>query len=64
MSWAYEGQPIVENQDFNYRKMTTLPENASILFLVPMSSDRAEIVKSMDSTEDIYLSISNIEVIN
>ncbi|WP_225743786.1 hypothetical protein [Marinilactibacillus sp. Marseille-P9653] len=65
-SWAYEGQPIVENQGINYREsdMNTLPENASILLLIPVDPAKEELVKSMSKSEDLYLSISHIEVLN
>ncbi|MFC6465256.1 hypothetical protein ACFP65_09795 [Marinilactibacillus sp. GCM10026970] len=65
-SWAYEGKPVVENQVINYREsdMSTLPENASILLLIPVDSAREELVKSMTKSEDLYLSISHIEVLN
>lgn len=65
-SWAYEGQPVVENQVINYREsdMSTLPENASILLLIPVDPAKEELVKSMTKSEDLYLSISHIEVLN
>ncbi|MEC6746949.1 hypothetical protein VXN63_00230 [Marinilactibacillus sp. XAAS-LB27] len=65
-SWAYEGQPVVENQVINYREsdMNTLPENASILLLIPVGPEKEEIVKSMSESENLYLSISHIEVLN
>ncbi|WP_208560043.1 hypothetical protein [Marinilactibacillus kalidii] len=65
-SWAYDGQPVVENQVINYREfdMNTLPENASILLLIPVDPAKEELVKSMSESEDLYLSISHIEVLN
>lgn len=63
-SWAYDEENIIEDLLVNYyaEEMNTLPDNSTILLLLPVESEKQELVKNIDTAEKLSFFIDDIVV--
>lgn len=65
IDWMYEGEVILDEYPVHYSadEMTSLPNDATLVWLVPVEEDAAHIVENMGEG-DMHLSVNEIELID
>ena len=63
LSWSYDGKTIFENQKISYtiKDSGELPSYTTTLILLPLNSEKLEIVDSMSDPSKMALSMSDVK---